>query len=62
MASEVICCFCGDWLLDHDSVQLAVFPTADRDESQTLYSHRKCLAERLTAGIPKHPLLLDSDE
>jgi len=62
MASEVVCCFCGEWLLEDHSVQISIFPTVDRDEAQSLYCHRQCLADRLASNVPKHPALLDSNE
>lgn len=57
MDSKVICCFCGKELPELKAVQLAIFPTAGRDESQVLYCHRQCLSANLADTIPKHPAL-----
>ena len=54
---RVICCFCGKSLDIDSSVQIVVFPTKMRDESQVLYCHSFCLCKRLYSDIPIHPAL-----
>ena len=61
MGDDAICCFCGDWLSVDRSVQLVVLPTVERDESQVLHCHRRCLRERLVADVPRHPALEEED-
>lgn len=58
----VTCCFCGRPLAEDRAVLLAVHPTRDRQESQTLYAHRRCLSERLHPSVPQHPDLLADEE
>jgi hypothetical protein len=55
----VMCCFCGRGLERDASVTLEVFPVGAVDESQSLWCHPGCLAERVD---PKVPLLLDAAE
>lgn len=54
----VTCCFCGNSLQAERAVVLAVYPSPDREESQTLYAHHRCLSQRLHASVPQHPDLL----
>jgi hypothetical protein len=57
-ASETVtCCFCGITLPEAIAVLMNVYPTSERDESQSLFAHRHCLAERLRPEVPKHPAL-----
>lgn len=58
MSETVICCFCGVELREDEAVLLEVYPTAEGDETQTLYCHRRCLVERLRPEVPRHPALL----
>jgi hypothetical protein len=59
VAETVVCCFCALSLPERDAVQIAVWPTRERDESQNFYSHHTCLLSRLHAEIPLHPSLED---
>jgi hypothetical protein len=54
---NVVCAFCGLPLRDPGTILIVVYPTRERDESQTLYSHRSCLLSRLHPEVPKHPAL-----
>jgi hypothetical protein len=58
-SGEVMCCFCGDWLPAQDAVILVAYPTRDRHDTQTLYSHKRCLADALHKDFPGHPDLYD---
>ena len=57
LMGPLMCCFCGLSLPEPDTVQIAVWPTPERDESQGFYSHRICLLNRLHPEIPVHPAL-----
>ncbi len=59
---NVICCFCG-LQLDERSAVLLVFSAGEaREESQTVYAHRRCLASHLHESVPLHPDLLGDDD
>jgi len=58
---EVACCFCGLTLPEASAALLVIYSASDREESQTLYAHRRCLSQRLHPGIPRHPDLTSQD-
>jgi hypothetical protein len=51
----VECCFCDLKLPKKEAVLLRVFPEIDNDESQDVFTHKKCLRERIKTTIPLHP-------
>ncbi len=54
----VECCFCGVGLAEPDAVLLVVYPTSDRDTSQSLYAHRRCFSRDFIPTLrPGFPLL-----
>jgi hypothetical protein len=57
MSDSRVCCFCGKSEPEPSSVELRVFPTADRIEAQVLWCHQACLAGRLHPSIPRPPAL-----
>ena len=59
LMGPVMCCFCGLSLPEPEAVQIGVWPTPERDESQSFYSHRICLLNRLHPEVPVHPALED---
>jgi hypothetical protein len=58
----VVCCFCGKQLPYKSAVLIVVYPTADRDESQSLYAHRAHLVTRLIPGMSLHPALVEKQD
>jgi len=60
LMGPVMCCFCGLSLPEPEAVQIGVWPTPERDESQSFYSHRICLLNRLHPEVPVHPALEDT--
>jgi len=51
----VECCFCDLNLKRNEAVLLQVFPKIDCDEAQNLFTHKKCLRERIKKMVPLHP-------
>lgn len=60
--TDVICCFCGLQLAGRSAVLLAFRADEARQESQTVYAHRRCLAAHLHKSVPLHPDLLGDDD
>jgi len=58
----VTCCFCSGSLSEPSAILMMIYPDSDREESQGLYAHRRCLSSRLHPDIPRHPQLLEDDE
>ena len=59
---NVICCFCGLQLEERSAVLLVFSADKAREESQTVYAHRRCLASQLHESVPLHPDLLGDDD
>lgn len=59
--SEVMCCFCGNYLPINNSLVLNVYPKIDSDESQSLFSHKSHFVEKLVKSIPLHPDFFEKD-
>ncbi len=57
--SKACCSFCGSWIIDEDLVQLLLSFKEAEEEHQTLFAHKKCLAERIHPSVPLHPELMD---
>jgi hypothetical protein len=53
--TTVCCCFCGQSLAYEKAVQLIATTEGMDDEKQTLFAHKKCLAECLHTSIILHP-------
>jgi hypothetical protein len=60
--NKVICCFCGKNMEMFESVSIQIFPIFNKDESQQLFCHKKCLVEKLHKSIPIHPELLEYED
>ena len=58
---QVICCFCGMPLPEREAVLAVLYPTAERDEAQRVYSHRQCLTKLMRPELPRHPALEDDE-
>jgi len=54
-----MCCFCGLDMPIEKSTILTIYPNYNSDEAQNIFSHKKCLRERLQNTIPLHPDLLE---
>jgi hypothetical protein len=52
--SEVMCCFCGNYLLLKDALVLSIYPNIESEESQQLFSHKNHFVERIVKDIPLH--------
>lgn len=48
---SVMCCFCGESLAHKDSVEITI-SMSNSEESQDLFSNRKCLKEVLYKEVP----------
>lgn len=59
-AMNVVCCFCGASFPERHAVLMAIHPPEDRDETQGLYAHKRCLASRLHPTV-SHLLDLEDD-
>lgn len=58
--STTTCALCGKTLEVGFAVTLVVYPRSTDDESQTLYCHGSCLAERVHPSVPLHPGIIDA--
>ncbi|RKS95653.1 hypothetical protein BC952_1350 [Flavobacterium limicola] len=47
----VMCCFCGKSLTHKDSVEIEI-SIANSEESQCIFSHKKCLKKVLDKNVP----------
>ena len=54
----VMCCFCGESLNLKGAVQLSLSTAIDPEESQTIFSHKKCLDTILHKSVVRHPDLI----
>lgn len=54
----VMCCFCGKSLAHKDSVEIEI-STANSEESQCVFSHKKCLKKLFHKDVP---IGIDIDE
>jgi len=59
--AQVICAFCGEPGPQDQAVMLVVYPSWSDPSTQTIYSHKLCLRERLHSSVPKHPALWDGE-
>jgi hypothetical protein len=59
MVSGFQCCFCGEPISDNDLVDLVVYPSRDKDESQQIFCHKKCLRKNIQDFVPLHADLED---
>ena len=59
--AQVVCAFCGESSPQDRAVMLVVYPSWSDPSSQTLYSHKACLRERLHPSVPQHPALWDDE-
>lgn len=59
--SEVMCCFCGNYLPIKNALVLSVYPNLESEESQNLFSHKSHFVERLVKSIPLHPDFYEED-
>ena len=59
--THAICPFCTTTLLQSAAVMIGIWPTKDRETTQSFFAHRKCLRERFPPGTVLHPALLDDD-
>jgi uncharacterized protein YbaR (Trm112 family) len=55
---DIICCFCGRVIKEEELLTIQVYTTDDPNAIQELYSHKKCLAVRITDEVP---ILFDED-
>jgi hypothetical protein len=55
----VVCCFCTLSLPYNQAVVLNVFQVSDSEETQSFFSHKKCLNDRIHPSIPRHPDLAE---
>ena len=62
MDEMAVCCFCGNSLREQEAVLLVLHPPGVREESQSLYAHRRCLLEKLDPSVPLHPDLMEDEE
>ena len=46
----VMCCFCGESLTHKDSVEIEI-SIANSEESQCIFSHKKCLKKMLDKNV-----------
>ena len=46
-----MCCFCGKSLTHKDSVEIEI-SIANSEESQCIFSHKKCLKKVLDKDVP----------
>lgn len=46
-----MCCFCGESLTHKDSVEIEI-TIANSEESQCIFSHKKCLKKVLDKNVP----------
>ena len=54
-----VCCFCGLDVMDSEAVTIVLYPPVEKEDSQTLYCHRKCLSELVSEKVPLHPGLTE---
>ena len=44
-----VCCFCANSIERNEQVILNIFLTFEKDESQQLFCHEKCLSEKASS-------------
>ena len=49
----VTCCFCGQSLTFDVALEISIKTDKTTDEWQTVYSHTKCLDDRLNKDVPR---------
>ncbi|MEY3965839.1 MAG: hypothetical protein RL263_1008 [Bacteroidota bacterium] len=54
-STEVLCCFCGNYVSLKDALVLSIYPNIESEESQQLFSHKSHFTERVVKSIPLHP-------
>ncbi len=59
--SEVICCFCAEYLCLKDATIINVQPNFESEEVQTLFSHREHFVDKINKKIPLHPDFYDME-
>jgi hypothetical protein len=60
--ATVVCCFCGEPIVEQKAVRMVIIPPDADDESQTLFCHRHHLRQHLDPRVPHHPALDDDDD
>lgn len=60
--SEVMCCFCGNYLPLKDALVLSIYPNIESKESQQLFCHKNHLVERIVKSIPLHPDFFEDED
>jgi hypothetical protein len=53
--NKIMCCFCGHDLTWDEGIEITLRQNKEEEmERQTVYSHFKCIDERLDGSVPRY--------